>query len=411
MSRVNSWRFYITPFKDDGTYGTEIDVTTDIDFTSVGNITRELDNNDYDIGIIKNSSIVISLNNVDGKYSDVDVIESIFRYTRNRSLVRISFSYQENPNRAGMMVAGHDWLFEEQTIFQGFLNDDGAYQNLSDHKINFTVLGQESLFDNVTVNMDDISVGMNVARLIERMLNQTEITQFLTVDIANIVPGVSLNSDEIVSYTNKTVKEAVSDLLLLSSSILYIKDSVVYVAARTPTIDSKITFYGQAAINGIENIINIDSVKTGFDRVFNYLTWADDSSIVDSNAESIVLYKVKKREFNVGFFTDSAKILTFFAALISEFRFPKQEFNLTTAYNFETMGLNFLDRVTIDYPPIVVPGAIGGTLPICGQAICGEALLPKRLYNFSIDPPSDFKIMNISIDPKNGLITFRMRKI
>lgn len=409
--RAVSWRFYITPFLDTGEYGTEIDVTKDVDYSSMGTLSRALDNNDYDIGIIKNSNVGITLNNLDGKYSDIDTLESIFRFTRNNSKARITFSFEENGNIAGMMTAGQAVLSPEIEIFSGFLNDDAAQMSLNDHKIPFTILGKESLFDNEPVPFASIANGDSVATTIYNLLNVPNITSFLTVSLMNIVPGQDQTIDDISSYQNKTIKDAISDLLLASSSILYILNDVIYVSARTPSISSKKTFYGEASANGVENILLIDSLTSGFAKIFNYLTWKSNPTIIKQNANSVAKYGAKKREFDVGFFTNSTKINNLLATILIEFKDPRQEFVLSTPIDTDVLGLQFLDRVTVDYPSIVVPADIGGTLPICGVAICGTDKLPHRVYNFSIDPPTDYKIMNISIDFQNASLLFKLRRI
>lgn len=406
----SSWRIYFTPLADADTYGDEIDVTEDVDFSSFGNLQKQLDNNDFDIGVLKNSNVTVSLNNLNGLYSDVDVIESMFRYTRNNSIVRITFSFEEVPNTCGMMIAGQTYLASEIEVFKGFLNDDSAQMSLSDHKVPFTFLGLESLFDNVPVGAV-LNNGDGIATSIYNLLNQSQITQFLTIDLSNINPAVDQTVDDVSSYANQVVSQALSDLLLISSSVLYILNDTVYVTSRTPSSDVKKTFYGQASPNGTENIALIESISTGFSKIFNYLTWNNDPSIIVQDSGSILKYKIKNKEFNVSFFTDPTKIDVLLGNVLNEFKLPEQEFLLTTPIDYQTIALNLLDRVTVDYPPLVSPIDSSTPLPICGLAVCGQAIAPKRLYNFSIDPPSDYKIMNVEIDFQTALLIFKLRKI
>lgn len=409
--RAVSWRVYITPFKDDGTYGSEVDVTKDVDFTSMGTLQRELDNNDYDIGIIKNSNVTITLNNVDGKYSGVDTLESIFRFTRNRSKCRITFALEENGLICGMFRAGFAVLSTEQEIFSGFINDDAAVMSLNDHKIPFAILGKESLFDNEPVPFAALNNGDSVATTIFNLLNVPDITDFLTVHIGNITPGEDQTIDDVSSYQNKNVKDAISDLLLGSSSVLYIISDVIYVAPRTAGATSKKTFYGEASPNGAENISMIDKIVSGFGRIFNYLTWQSDPTIIVTDTVSTDKYTAKQRALDISFWSNATKIRNLLGAILTEFKVPKQEFILSTPCNFDVLALNFLDRVTIDYPSLIVPAVINGAFPICGTAICGSAQLPRRIYNFSVDPPADFKIMNIAINFQNAIMSLKVRRI
>ncbi len=409
--RVDSWRFYITPFLDSGAYGAELDVTKDVIFNSIGNLQLAFDNSDYNIGILRNSSLSVTFNNKEGFYSDVDVPESIFRFTRANSKLRITYSFEENPNYAGMMIAGQTWLCTETTVFAGLIDDNATASNVQDHKLPLSVLGYESLLDGAPVPYSSISNGDSTKTTLFNLLNQSVITSYLTVDIANIVPSVNRNIDDKSPYQNQTARAAISDLLLASSSVLYIRNSTVYVAARTAGVTSQKTFYGQAALNGIENIISIDNIRTGFAKVFNYLTWQSDPTIIVSDAASILRYRTKHQEFDIGFFTNSTSIGALLAAVLAEFKDQKQEFVLTTQVDYQTLALNFLDRVTVEYPLMVTPGFTGGTLPICGIAVCGVDFTPKRLSNFYIDPPADFKIMNIEINLQNSTIKFKLRAI
>ncbi len=121
-------------------------------------------------------------------------------------------------------------------------------------------------------------------------------------------------------------------------------------------------------------------------------------------------YGVKKTALDIGFFTTGAKIEALLGAILVEFANPKQEFVLTTKVTYEVLALRFLNRVTIDYPLMVIPDA-GHTLPVCGIVVCGVGILPRRLSNFNLDPPTDFKIMNIEVSVKTGEVKFKMRKI
>lgn len=408
--RANSWRFYITPFLDSGAYGTEVEVTKDVVFSSLGSLQLAFDNSDFAIGILRNSSVSVTLNNREGVYSDVDAIESMFKHTRANSKFRITYSLEENPNYAGSMVAGQTWLCTEVDVFNGLIDDNSATMDLQNHLVALSVLGLESVFEAAPMPYASIANGDSIATTIFNLLNQTAITKYLTVLVGNINPGASQTIDDITPYQNGSTRNALSDLLLASSSVLYIRNSTVYVAARTPTADVKKTFYWQGAVLGIENVLSIDNIRSGFAKIFNYLTWRDAPTVLVSDSNSVTKYGVKLQEFEIGFFTNTTKMGVLLAAILAEFKDPKQEFVLTTAVNHSVLDLQFLDRVTVDYPLMVLPAG-GQTLPICGQAICGVAYTPKRLSNFYLDPPTDFKIMNIEINLQQAIVKLKLRAI
>ena len=409
MARANRWRVYINPFDDLGVYTGYVEVTSDVTFDDVGAIAQQLDNTDFNLGVYRNSNFNVTFRNDRGTYSDVGNPQSIFHYTRANSLIKITWETETTNNLAGWMIAGQTWLSTETTVFVGLLNDDSLTMDLTDQAVQFTCMGRESVLGQMTVPSAALVGTPNISDIIKACLNQTALTDILTYSAANINVGTDAVVDTPVGYATKTVLETLDDLLLASNSVLYISGDTVFVSARIPTADVKATFYGQASKLGIENVQDILNIKSGTSRTFNFLTWQSNTTPVQ-NLFSVNKYGAKKFEFSIDSITNATVQAALMAAVLTEFGLPKQELDLIIPLSYSSLGLNLLDRVSIDYPTVYLPGDFA--LPILGVAILGSAVLPNALWAFTIDPTtSPYKIIGKSLDPQNALMTLNLRLI
>lgn len=400
------FKTYLMPFDESGNYTEFQEITRFTDQGGIGALKVDVDSTDYQLGVFRNSNFNISLNNRSGKFSDIDNIESLFRYKRADSQVKVTWRIQEKGPHAGVMRAGFCKIGEEVEVFKGLLNDDSFSSDLVSDNVKFSVLGFESTFLREKVPFADISNGDDYSEVMFALLNQTKITDLLTVDIANITPSLDQTIDAVAPLENKTVKEAMDLLLLATNSILYILNDTIYVKARTPSASVVHTFYGQASTLGPENAITISDIKNGLSRTFNFITWSE-ASPVGEDATSSLLYGIRKKELNLEFMTDNTKRQNLINNLITEFGMPKQEFTLKAPVTYKTLALNLLDKVQVDYPTVLV----GDQIPICGVAEYGEAQLPDALWSFTVTTDDYYKIIAKTVNPKDQTIDFRLREI
>jgi hypothetical protein len=404
---MNRWRVYLKPFSDDGSRGDWIDVSSDVVFSSLGKISRTIDNTEFDIGVFRNSNISISLKNQSARYSDVDNPLSVFRYRRSGSLVKITWDFNLEPEYAGLAVMPF-YPSEETEVFVGILSDEGSKFSVDDQTISFTALGRESIFQKAIVPFADISAGDMLKDVLFTILNQDRITELLTVDLANIDPGLNQALDSIAELENKTVQEALNKLLLAGNSVIFIEGGTIFVRSRDASAAVEFEFFGQASVDGAENIVSIRDAVNGENRIINFATWKD-SSISQMAESSVEKYDYRKREIDLPAFTNSTKRTNILLSIVTEFGDPKQEFNLVTPVKYPTLALAMLDRVTVDHPTISIDGL--GEVPIWGQAIAGQAISPPALFSYTVSPDEEYKIIGSSIDPQAGLITFRLRLV
>lgn len=402
------YRVYINPFDDDGNYTGFVDVTKYVNMTSVSEITQDIDSSEYQLGVFRYPNLQLRLNNQSGKFSDVEVVQSIFRFRRADSQVKVTYSVQEEGPYCGVAVCGECFLSEEITLYTGLINDESFSTSVKNQDVTVRVLGFESVFTRNVVPFSSLSNGMLVSEAIYEILNQTGITKLLTVDVVNINPDLDQAIDSVAPFATMTVKEALDKLLVTSNSVLYIRDQFVYVSNRDATVDIKKTFYGQASIDGAEEIVDIKELKNGVAKVFNFLTWSN-TSLSSTDPDSVTRYGVRKLELDYEFFTDTPKRTAIMSNIAAEFSVAKQEFILVVPVNYQRLGLNLLDRVVVDYPTVYQQGE--EPVPVCGVFEYGVGVLPSALWSLTISTDENYKIVSKKIIPRTNLIEFKVRKI
>lgn len=406
--RASVWRVYLNVFDDNGNYTGFQEVSEDVELDSLGTIDFALDNTDYNIGIYRNSNFSITFRNDSGKYSDVGQPTSIFRYTRTNSLLKITWQGNDKPLLSGFFKAGGEVLCPEIEVFQGFLSDKDLTMDMLTQELAFTVLGKETVLSAATVPFGSLTIGDTISSIIYASLNQTSITDVLTVDPANINVGIDTATDAIADLENKTVWDALQDLLLISNSVLYIKNEAIIVAPRTVDSSLAYTFYGQSSILGPENIQDLQNIQNGIARTFNYLYWGPSNETVQNSA-SVAKYGATTKEFTQTYITNTTNQAAILNDILDEFGLPKQEFDLYTPLNYSTIQLFLLNQIQIDFPPQYLVPPLG--LPICGLAICGECETPSAIWSFTENPSNSYKVEGTSIDPQTDLMCISVRRV
>jgi len=404
---MSYFRAFIIPFGDDGEYGDEIEVTTDVSFDSIGKISQKVDNSEYDVGILTYNDFTLKLRNEHGFYSKAGEPASIFNIKRNDSIFKVKWQVEPEGCICGMFKAGRKKLSLTLDVYEGFIKDIAVEENVNDQNVVLKVLSLESILSQVDVPVT-VATGDTMEETLFKILNQTILTDLFEIDTANWTLGVDLELDDAAPLLTMTGKEALDELLLLSNSILFIKERVLIITARIVTTDLKFEFYGPSSIIGLENIQDISNINTGISRAFNFWTW-NGSNFKVVNSSSIATFGVRKKEITSDIVTNTVKRQTIAAALAAEFGDPRDTLKITTPMNYDTRPLFFLDKIKVDFPTIYKV-ADGETLPIYGASFYGEAVYPKRESFLTIDYERNFKIMGVGVDVKNNLIEFEIRE-
>lgn len=405
---MSAIRVYIKPFNQVGDYEASFTEVTDY-VLKIGDITIDTDSSGFDIGVYRNSGFQLTLNNRDGLFSDVGSPNTMFRYKRGDSLIKVTFDLADYTLRTTRATSFHDqYVSNETTIFLGLLNDESLTEDVRKEDVAFRVLGLETLFSEKTIYSNYV-LGDDVEELIYKALNVTRVTELLTISAANITAGLNQVPDAIAHLENKTIKQTLDELLLMSNSIMYIENQTVYVAPRQESAALMFTFYGPNSLTGVENIQEIKGITNGKNKMYNFFSWRDSTQTAARNA-SIRKYGTRLKELSADLFTNNAKQFNVMESLLDEFGYPKQEMEVQVNLNYTTLALQMLDKVNMDYPLQYIETE-GFEMPICGIAICGQAVLPKPIFSFSMYSNKYFKIIKRTISPEKRLITFRIREV
>ena len=405
-----NFRVYLKTYDSAGNYDADFtDITKYVQ--KIGKISIDTDSADYQIGVFRTSNVQITLNNRDGLFSDTGALETLFIYRRADSIIKITYQIQNDGPWCGAAEVDEDYLCEEVEVYRGLLDDQSLLENAKDEVVSLNCLGFESKFENVETNYASLSNGMLMSVAMYTILNQTDITQHLTISQANIVADLDQTIDDVSSFENTTVKEALDLLLNASNSIPKIIDQVFYVSSRDPGASVAYTFYGQSSQNGVENVMDISKISNGMNRTFNFATWKD-TILAEADATSVSTHGTKKIEVDFEFVTNTTRRTNILDAIVADFGTPKQELELTTPLNYASLEIDILDRTSIDYPTVLIPWE-NFPFPVCGTAVCGSAttVLPRGLWALTIDPDTNYKVIKKELEPSKHTIKFKMREI
>ena len=410
MSRL---RIYIRPRLDTGVLSPDfIEVTDDVDFNSTAKIKQQIDNDEFNVGQFKFNDFNLKLNNKLGKYSDVNVVQSIFRFRRSGSIVKLTWSPASFAPECGIATAGASTgatLNVEKDLFYGILSDEASRLDLTDSQVSFRVLSTDGIFENIEADFSVFSVGQLVSDAIFAVLNRPEITEYLTLDIANIDLSLDLELDDIEAFENATVKECLDDLLLIANSVIYTEDEIIFIKPREGGSEIKYTFIGQASNNGTEDIVKITDVATGLNRVFNFWTWKD-TNLVAQDTISVAINQVRKKEFESDLITDNTKRQQILDSQRTEFKDKKQRLKITSKLNLELLEISLLDQVRIDYPSLIIPAENDEELPIYGIARYDISRYGFQQSTLIIKPDVPYKVMGVDVDTKKQQVTFNVEE-
>jgi len=92
-----------------------------------------------------------------------------------------------------------------------------------------------------------------------------------------------------------------------SNAVLYVSSDTIHVTNRDETSKAIETFYGQASNIGIESLQKVSSIKSGRNKMFNLVRWAD-TTLVAKSTSSIDDFGVRDKEIDISLFTNGIKI-------------------------------------------------------------------------------------------------------
>jgi len=396
VTNIRNYQFLITPLLDMNVYGEVVDVSKDIDLTDfvknngIGNIKRDIDNGDYDIGVFTYGNITIKALNIDGKFNDQNDFRSLFPYSRDKAKVTVNYLDLD-----GNVLSS----------FKGITNEEGTRQDFRKDEVKFKVLSEDSVIRKSKISGGTVASGVPISQAIKNIISVPEITSVLTYDESKINVGTDYTIDVGGWFDNKKTKTGLDALLVASGSVMLIEGSTMVVRTREENSGNTFKFYGHGDLFGRENIINIKSYNTGVQRMFNSIVVND---VEVANNDLIATYGARQKVISFPFITNLTTNTLIAAAILAEFSAPKVELEIETTTEI-AKTLNFLDAVSIDYPYRRIP--VGTDyLPLYGVAKYGEARYPIIQGNMKIRPQDAFKVIGFQERPKKYTTIVKLRQ-
>lgn len=376
------------------TYGDEFDVSDYVKIKGLGSIKKSIDGSDYSFGAFTYSDFKITCVNETGKFNGPEDSRSFFPYSRDLTKVRIVF-FQE--------------VDQETVTFRGLIIDEASRVILKDDQIEFRILSRDSIMKKTSIPAGTVGNSIAISEAIYLILNLDQVRNILTIDTSNIAVTADGTVDVGSEFDNKTVRDALNELLIASNSIMFVNedDEVVVRSRDADTSKEPLLLYGPGDLRSRTNILAVNNYNNGLQRIFNSIT-LNGTNVQD--IESMLAFGARPKEIDYSWLTDSTNIEELAAAILNEFKYPKIELEVdipTTIAKEYTL----LDRVTVDYPLKAFPTS--QFLPICGAFACGSELhkTPIVRGSISIAPTIGFKIIEITEDPKSFKSTLKLRQV
>jgi hypothetical protein len=385
----------------DGTFEADwLDITRWVLSNGFDTISYSLDSGDFDFGIFNVSNVRLALDNSGGRFNDPEDSRSLWAslITRQLNKVKIESGYL-NPTTMEKMV---------EQVFEGIIDERSFIEDPANDSVSCMVLSRESVFGTVNVVGGMLgSVPLLASEAIYMLCNRPEITDFMTVTATNIVPNNDVLIDVPNAWAGNKLDTTLNEIMLITNSILYI-DGAGAMIVRNRSHSRRVMWeMNQNASSGkSDNIYGIDNKNSGRQRVKNYFYWAGSSLFASSLDEFIARYGMTKKSVDSSAITSSITRQAILDNLLSEWQFPKEEFEITTDYTANI--LSFFDMVTIDFVPELTRR---DNIPIAGLAIAGTAISIDYASGTKINPAKGYKILGFEHSLANFTTKLKVREI
>ena len=405
--RLN-YKVFLTPLAqaDGSVYADEIDISDRITINGISSIRRSIDSSDYNIGVFVFNDLELTGLNKDGYFNENDR-RSIFPSLRDRAKVRIEFQKSTMVKNSEGTVLSE---IEENTVtFRGLINDEATRADFDTSKIKFKVLSRDSVLRTTKIAAGVVGNDDFASVAIFSILNTPRITSVLNLDQANITVDFDVTIDDGEAFNNKSVKESLDKLLIVTNSVLVINDAGdILVKSREANEDTDVLrLFGPFDVHKRENIFSVKDFNLGTQRNFTSIIVNGQESSSDTYVEA---YGLRQKSFTFDFITDTTTAAEIALRLISEFQIPKLELQLTVPTD-QVKNVDLLDRVSVSYPLRIEP-APNSFLPVYGITKYGDTDQPYPLTfgSASIMPNVKFKVIEIEHQPEKRQSVLKLRQ-
>lgn len=390
------YQILLTPLINPDEYGETIDISKDIDISDfiinggINQISRELDQGDYDIGVFNYGSISMKVNNYDGKFNArSEDSRSLFPWNRDRAKVLINFF-----SPVGTISIS----------FRGLLADKATRHNITNQTIKFVFLSTDSILQQDSVDDGAITNGMSFTDAFRVILDVPFVTNVLNYNQSDINPNLNLIIDDGSKFNTLLRKNAIDSLLSASNSVMIIDESNdIIIKDRSENMNTPHELFLNDQFKR-NNIDAIPSYNNGLQRMFN--------SVIVNNQElknviSIKEYAVRQKSFSFNFITNDVTAQTIADAILLDFGFPKSEIDIIVETDF-AKTIKFSDVATIDINHQLQKDD-GVNLGIYDIDSYNKSKYAIEVGSFKIDGRKKWKTIGFFENPKNYKTKIRFR--
>jgi hypothetical protein len=385
----------------DGNFESDwLDITRLVLSSGIDALSYSVDSGDFDVGVFSVSNVRLNFDNRTGKFNDNEDSRSLWGSLNTRQLSRIKVE-------AGYLDAYDEKLTEN--VFEGIIDERSFTFDVKQDTVSCTVLSREYAFQTVNVAGGSLGLSPVASDAIYTLCNRPEITDYMTVTLANIVPANDIVIDSPNEWAGKKLNDVLNEIMLVTNSILYIdKEGNLIVSGRDHSRRVAYEFRQNSNTGKPDNIYPIRNVNSGRQRVKNYISWGSGVSAVTASStdEFLERYGVTKRTISCDAITSATTKAAIVANVLAEWQFPKQEMEIETDYLANEIG--FFDLVTVDFIPQLTRKT---NLPICGEAICGSAIAVDYASGFKTDVKKGYKVLSIEHSLSEFKTSLKIREI
>lgn len=394
--QIKYLRVYLATRNTNETYDGFTEITRFVEESDIGKFSRSIDSDDFDIGFHRSSSIKISLDNSGGKF----IYDSGFFEGKlvDRSRIQIVAGYRDPE------APTDDSAAEYETTFEGIIDDRATVIDAVRGRAKFTVVALPDIINRLRTDPGAVTNGQSFQLALFNLLNAREITQLLTVDIANINPKIDLTIDDFTFFTGKQLKSSINALLLASNSVIRTTSDTVYIVPRTESASTRFNFYGQGSVRPA-NVLDIRNYGNGMKRVITQVEINDIGFEADNSV--IVRNGARAKAIDLGFLTDSATIATIANDILDEFSEPKTETEIIS--DFLGNEIDLLDKITIDNEGFILD--TNPTRYDSGQNYDEGNTYVRRTGGVRIPATKEFKVLSITHDYRQYTSTYKVRAV
>lgn len=346
---------------------------------SIPGINYALSDSSYNFGIVTVGNVTIKLNSKNGQFDNEDNSGSIFKnYIRHKSQVRIRdgyVDYYSSDSNGGIDVL--------TTVFQGFIDETSTSTKVDDNNLlqNLQCIDTLSfLLKNYTIADVSPLTSTSLKNLIFEILNRPIFTNFFTVDITKIIPGVDILNLDISQYEAQTQLYTLFENLSVGHSYYYVRDNI-FVYKKIDTAGSSST----AITFGNKKTIKFSAYSSGIEKIIEKIYWENDPSSVYISPTN--KYN-RTKTIEIKGVTDFAQRQLVLNAIGNITRFAKKEFTIEVPY---CMFVNILDEIVVESPQIIPSDAF-----IWGISNWGQARWRRSLQADNIPATSSWLIVKIN---------------